>query len=657
MLIFSAQQVMSQSETDWERMFHELGDTEDDESSSWESTYDVLSELSEHPLNINTCTREDLQRIPFLNDNQIADICEYIYKYGAMKTTDELLLLPSMDFNHAKLLSCFVYAGDTGLKGFPSLQQILKGGRHQVILTAKLPCYNRRGDDNGYLGYKYKHSFRYSFQYSENVKVGLVGSQDSGEPFFSNKNSKGYDYYSFYAVLRKLGRLKTLAVGRYRVSFGMGLVINNDFGLGKIATMQTLGRSHNAIRGHYSLMEANYLQGAAATVGLTKGLDVSAFVSYRYIDATLNDDEKTIATILTTGYHRTESEMKRKHNATSTLAGGNINYRYNGFHIGATATYTSFSKDLQPKKSQKYREYYPTGNDFYNIGVDYGYTSKRFTFNGETATGDSHAIATINNFSYLLTPSITLMALQRFYSYKYTSLYAESFSEGGAVQNESGVYIGVSWRPSRNLSLMAYTDYCYFAWPKYQAAQASKAWDNLLSATYTKGRFSFIARYRVKIREKDNDKKTALINQTTHRGRLGMSYDGGRWSLGTQADAAYSEWKDNSFGWMISEFAGYSMMEKKININASFGYFNTQSYDSRLYIYERGMLYSFNFPMFYGKGIRYTLYAKAQIMKQLMLICKVSTTDYFDRDHISSSLQQIDHSSMTDVELQLKWKF
>jgi hypothetical protein len=41
----------------------------------------------------------------------------------------------------------------------------------------------------------------------------------------------------------------------------------------------------------------------------------------------------------------------------------------------------------------------------------------------------------------------------------------------------------------------------------------------------------------------------------------------------------------------------------------------------------------------------------------MMVIGKISTTNYFDRDHISSGLQQIDHSAMTDMEVQVKWKF
>ena len=87
----------------------------------------------------------------------------------------------------------------------------------------------------------------YSFRYGDYVQAGLVGAQDAGEPFFAYGNRLGYDHYSFYLLLRKMGRLKTLAVGRYKVNFGQGLIINNSFGFGKLAMLSTLGRQATGI--------------------------------------------------------------------------------------------------------------------------------------------------------------------------------------------------------------------------------------------------------------------------------------------------------------------------------------------------------------------------------------------------------------------------
>ena len=647
---------LAQTERSWERYFNEMGVMEDLESDSWEAVYELLSDLEEHPLNINVATREDLERFPFLTAQQVEDISAYLYQYGGMQTLGELSMIESLDYDTRQLLLLFLCAEPVEKRSFPSLGDVAKYGKHELLVTGKIPFYERRGDEDGYLGYKYKHSFRYTYSYSDYVKLGLVGAQDAGEPFLGAHNKWGYDHYSFYVLLRKLGRLKTLAVGRYRVGFGMGLVINNDFNLGKLATLTTLGRRTTNIRAHSSRMEGNYLQGVAATVNITAGLDVSAFVSYRDIDATLNDDNETMATLLTTGYHRTESELRRKNNASEFLAGANVSFSHKGFRLGATGVYNSYSRELKPKTSQIYRYHYPAGKHFYNIGVDYGYRHHRFSFNGETATGGCGAIASLNTLSFQLSDEVELLALHRFYSYKYYALHAESFSEGGSVQNENGGYIGITWHPNRHFRLFAYSDYAYFAWPRYQADKASNSWETLIQASYERNNWSFFGRYRLKIREKNNEAKTALIDQTTHRGRLSVGYQGEMWSTKTQGDIAFSSYKENSFGWMLTQNVSCNPLSW-LDVNASLGYFHTDDYDSRLYTYEKGMLYTFSFPAFYGEGIRYALRVRADFSKQLMLMARLAVTDYFDRDHISSGLQQINRSSMSDLELQLRWKF
>ena len=60
-----------------------------------------------------------------------------------------------------------------------------------------------------------------------------------------------------------------------------------------------------------------------------------------------------------------------------------------------------------------------------------------------------------------------------------------------------------------------------------------------------------LARYRLKIREKDNEEKTALIIRTEQRGRVVIGYDGGVWSTNTQADIVYVSYKEKDFGLMV----------------------------------------------------------------------------------------------------------
>ncbi len=651
-LFLYSSHVYSQAVREWENILYQLGEIEDTESSTWEPYYDMLCELEQNPININTATREELEELPFLTSKDVEDISEYIYRYGPMKSLGELVMVRDLDYDKRKLLFYFTYAGEAGKKGFPQIKNILKYGKHDIIGTFKVPFYDRKGDIKGYEGYKYKHGVRYDFTYGDYVRAGFLGAQDSGEPFFAGKNSMGYDFYSFYVVLKKLGRIKTLALGRYRLRFGMGLVVNNNFSFGKLSALSSLGRGGNSIRAHSSRSESNYFQGAASTVNIAKGLDVSAFVSYRKFDATLNKDS-TIATILSSGYHRTRTELGKKNNSSHIVAGGNADFSRSGFHVGATAVFTSLDKKLKPKTDAVYRRHYASGKDFYNVGVYYGYTGSRFSVNGETATGDSRAIATINTISCNIGEKVELMALQRFYSFRYYSLFSESFSEGGSVQNESGVYLGLTWRPNTKMNIMAYSDFAYFAWPKYQASNSSRSFDNLVQMSYANGHWNLNARYRLKLREKDNDKKDALVYSKEHRGRMAAAYNNGMWKLKTQADVVFSEYKTSSFGWMITQSAAYNL-RKRLNVIASIGYFNTDDYSSRVYSYEPSLPYSFYYPSYYGSGIRYSLYAEYGITKKLGVTAKLGTVKYLDRSTIGSSYQMINHSSATDMELQLR---
>lgn len=643
---YFAKDSLRSSSRPWQQWLEELTEMEDFEQTAWEDYEEDLEELAQHPLNLNTATREDLERLPFLTASQVEDIQAYIYRYGGMKSMNELTLIASISWYQRQLFSYFFYVADEADKtSFPSLKTLSQYGKQELMGMVKIPFYERKGDVNGYQGYKYKHWLRYQFRYGDYVKLGFLGSQDAGEPFGAGKNKMGYDFYSFYLQVRKWGRWKNITVGRYRLHEGLGLILNNDFSFGKLSALTSLGNSIQHIRVHSSRSSANYLQGAAATYTLFKGLDLTGFASYRKIDATLSANGG-IQTILKTGLHRTQSEINKQKVASNTLVGGNVNYRWQGLHVGATAFYTTFSLPLMPNKSQLYKRFAPEGDRFWNASVDYGYVSHRWNIVGETATGDCGAIATQNAASYLFSDHFSLLALQRFYSARYYSLFGNAFSEGSDVQDENGAYFGFTWMPTQRWSITAYSDFAYFAWPKYQTRQSTQSWDNLVSILYQPSHlWSFGARLRYK------DK----AGTQSERLRLFASVVKGDWNARTSFDYVMSRKDERSQGYMIHENMGYRW--RWLRLAGSIGYFHTSDYASRIYCYEPGLLYQMSFGNYYGEGIRYVLTARSELGSHLLLIAKLGITDYFDRNHISSSYQEIPHSSQTDLEIQLKWKW
>lgn len=84
-------------------------------------------------------------------------------------------------------------------------------------------------------------------------------------------------------------------------------------------------------------------------------------------------------------------------------------------------------------------------------------------------------------------------------------------------------------------------------------------------------------------------------------------------------------------------------------------YFETGSYDSRIYAYESDVLYSFSIPAFSGKGYRFYLNLSFAASKRLTCWLRLAQTYYPDQSKIGSGLEEINGSRKTEVRAQLKF--
>ena len=90
----------------------ELSEMEDFEQTAWEDYEEELEELAQHPLNLNTATREEMEHLPFLTPSQVEDIQAYLHRYHGMKTMAELALIPSISWYQRQLMNSFFYVAD-----------------------------------------------------------------------------------------------------------------------------------------------------------------------------------------------------------------------------------------------------------------------------------------------------------------------------------------------------------------------------------------------------------------------------------------------------------------------------------------------------------------------------------------------------------------
>ena len=496
-------------------------------SLNWENELEELSNRLQEPVNLNSATREQLEQFPFLSDIQIEHLLAYIYIHGQMETIYELQLVEELDRQTIQYLLPFVCIkainNEPAFRWKTMLKDAGRYGKNEVLTRLDIPFYKRKGYEHTYLGPSVYNSVKYTFRYRDQLYAGGVAEKDAGEPFAALHNSYGYDYYSFYLLLQNCGRLKSLAVGNYRLSFGQGLVMSTDYLMGKTIYASSFNNRSTGIKKHSSTDEYNYFRGVATTVALTKRLSVSAFYSHRNMDGVVTDGE--ITSVYKTGLHRSRKEADKKNLLTSQLTGGNVSYQQNHIRLGITGVYYVFNRPYEPELTG-YSKYNIHGNHFYNLGIDYAYRWRRFSFQGETAIG-KQGWASLNRLQYSPVQDIQFMLIHRFYSYDYWAMYAHSFGEGSTVQNEQGYYVGLETTPFSHWRFFVSFDLFSFPWKKYRINKPSRGTDGLIQATFTpRTNLSMYLKYRYKQKERDltGSKGTLTLPIFHHQLRYRLNY-------------------------------------------------------------------------------------------------------------------------------------
>ncbi len=630
---------------------------------NWENELEELSTRLQEPVNLNAATRAQLEQFPFLSDIQIEHLLAYIYIHGQMQTIYELQLIEDMDRQTIQYLLPFVCIkainNEPAFRWKTMLKSAAKYGKNEVLTRMDIPFYKRKGYEHTYLGPAVYNSVKYSFRYSDRLYAGVVAEKDAGEPFAALHNRNGYDYYSFYLLLKNCGWLKALAVGNYRLSFGQGLVISTDYLMGKTIYASSFNNRSSGIKKHSSTDEYNYFRGIAATVALAKHWDISGFYSHRSLDGVIKDGE--IASIYKTGLHRSRKEADKKHLFTLQLTGGNVSYQQNRIRLGITGIYYVFNRPYEPELTG-YSKYNLHGNNFYNLGIDYAYRWHRFSFQGETAIG-KQGWASLNRLQYSPVQDVHLMLIHRFYSYNYWAMFAHSFGEGSIAQNEQGYYLGLETSPFAHWKFFASFDLFSFPWKRYRVSKSSRGMDGLIQTTFTpRANLSMDLKYRYKQKERDltGSKGTLTLPIFHHQFRYRLNYSlKDVFSSRTTLDYNHFHSQDRAanIGYQVTQMISSQLPWARLFADVQGSYFFTDSYDSRVYASEKGLLYTFYTPSFQGHGFRFSIRLRYELNKHWLFITKFGETVYLDRNEIGSGNDLIRGNKKADIQMQLRIKF
>lgn len=644
-------------------------------SIAWEDQ----EEIRARPVNLNRLTEEELQSIPYLNSMQKKELMTYLKEFGQVLSPYELLAVRGFDSSIVKKIIpyiCFLsYGGTSGIR----VSELLKYGKNDLLVQVgtsfpRASGYSGVGNPGAelqppaYSGSPYGISFRYTYHYKDFLSFGFSGDKDPGEQFFSGSQNYGMDFYSGYVCLKTRHVLKSIVAGNFRAGWGTGLTFNTGGSLGNYPGFMRELTACSGLRPSQSTSEYGLMRGIGLTLG-NERLTFSAICSYRKRDATVSQEDTASGAALSfssfseTGYHRTESENRKKSRVSELLAGGNINFRGNFFSIGASGYYSSYDASLQPR-DELYNLNSFRGKTNFVSGVDCNLFYRNLRFAGEVSRSLNGSIAMIGSLNFIHESGFGFQLIYRKYPPSYQNPYSYSFRENSSAANEQGIYTGISANLPYSISLNLFTDMCRFPWARYNSVIPTAG--NSFGAMIT---FQSIRDVLLSLRYIFSSSENCVtggivaipvltsVSSSALRIQLNWNVNPGL-ALQSRIEYKYAVngSRKRSDGWLMFQDIILKTVKGKFGITFRYEIFDCPDYESRIWTWEPDLLYTYSMPSFYGKGMKACGMVRMLAGRHLVFGVKAAYIKYSDRSFTGSGPEQVNADWRLDLRVQCRIK-
>jgi len=654
-----------------EQQMEAVTESNDGNETQDDASVQLMQQLLRSPMNINTADAVALQEIGILNPLQIQQFIVYRQLLGNFISIYELQAIPGWDIATIERIRPFICITDNN-DFLNAIWKRLHGGTHSVIIRTsqvveKSTGYIRKDAGNFYTGSPQHFLLRYKYQFKNLLQYGIIADKAAGEPFFTGTQKQGFDFYSLHFFARNMGAVKALALGDFTVNMGQGLVQWQSLAFKKSSDVLNIKRQLPVLRPYHSAGEINFHWGAGVTLQ-KNNLELTAFLSYRKLDAnrisdTIANDEFA-SSLLTSGLHRTNSEIEDKGAQRQLTYGFTIGFNKGALHTGLNVVQYSFGVPMR-KQDQPYNLYAFSGKELGNRSVDFSYTFRNVHLFGELASDHRMRFAGIAGALASVCAAADISLLYRNISPAYQSLYSNAFTESSLPANEKGLYMGISLRPLSCWRLDAYADFYHFPWLRYLVNAPVSGTDYMLQLTYKPNKqLEICGRYRIETKPGNNNAAGSFLAPVTagtlERFRFQFQYRlTSEITIRNRNELVRVNKTpvNTGEGFLINVDWIYKPMMRKYSGNMRLQYFETDGYDSRMYAYENDVLYSFSIPVFYDKGYRWYVNIKYDFSKKISGWLRLAQTIYMDKATIGTGLDEIMGDRKTELKLQLQYNF
>ena len=637
-----AQNIFSDGTTTISEILEENISSRDEESDPT-ALADELYHFLDHPINLNTASDEELRKLLVLTEFQIFALRDYINENGQLLSVYELQLVYGFDRQLINRLVPFICisqketsgTGNSKSKRYINQTLVFQAGFEGEKKTGFIP------DSTGttpFMGTNRSMQLRYQAELGR-FNFGFTLDQDAGETFTSDNKRFSPDFYSVFLDYTGQKFIKKILVGDFKVSFGQGLVLGG-YGTRK-GSQVLISPGTSGIKKYHSCSEADFFRGTACSLNW-KNLNLFLFTSSVKTDASLHEmpSDSTLQpyfnSLDATGLHRTPAELEKKDAVVCTSLGGHLEILLNKAVWGITYLNEAFSHEWVRNITAYTTEMFPAKKRLQNLAGDFKISLGKISAFGEIASDCKVRMAVSGGILAELHPLVRLSMVYRNYQPEYLGMRSSGFGEGQGTKNERGYYLGLQFYPWKYLQVELYSDHYRFPFLRYNSTNPFSGSDYLLNLTFFPSReFTVTMRFRHEITQTRATESTPVIdlmqNAIKSGYRLDFNYELNR-NFRFRSRLEFSRYNTAEEKLQVGYYSGHDIgfisSSHRYNIWMRYAIYDIPGWESRIYAYENNVQYSFSIPAFNGRGTRFILMAKTEIIPGFELTARYALSQF-----------------------------
>jgi hypothetical protein len=571
-------------------------------------------------LDLNNATAEDLEASGIFSAYQIYQLLEYRNKFGVLYSIHELAALPGFHPSLIQKIDPYVsldYAGKSGNT---------KAGKHMILFNLERPRGNPESGKS-YKGPPLKSILRLRSHPWKNLTLALSYEKDAGETFLYRNRPQ---FLSGFLSWKGRNFVKQLVVGNYQLNQGLGLVNGSGF-IRRAGNLRITQQSFSRIKPYASVSESLYEQGIACRMGGSRFQFTLWASSHKFSlspSAIANHPEtfQWLDHQRTSGLFRTGSELEARDLAYRIHSGIQLLFKQRGLTLGLM----SGSEWAGPcKKARELIEHTPDPSLQQKLSLHGNWHRGKIQIFGEIASSEYRSMAFLLGTLYHFNDFIKGSLLLHNYGEEYRGSLPSSYGSGRDIRNEQGLAFHLHMETGKALSIMFTGELFRYPAPRYLTQVPSEGYRVDLSLYNPPSKtFQWRARLVTKAWQTspldEVSRLRSLQESSVNRldGQLIYNHPGHfRW-LSRLVIGYCSHRLNSSTGYAAVQQFTYNPEFFKLVLQIVL--FHVSDWANRIYLYEPGFYYSFNFPAYYGSGQKSTLLLALRPGKKLSFSFKLS---------------------------------